>query len=155
MLGDGKTKYDQANDGKANSIAACSARVRKADITTKLRMTYFKDDFLQVQLQYKGFDEWTDCFVIKNFSIPMNPFIGVTAQTGEVFDEHDLISITTHSALLQTVPPSLAANEKKSKGSFWYGFLKLLLFGAVCAVGFAGYRAYQAKQNKFWDPKRF
>jgi hypothetical protein len=24
MLGDGKTKYDQANDGKANSIGACS-----------------------------------------------------------------------------------------------------------------------------------
>lgn len=67
MLGDSKTKYDQANDGKANSIGACSvwristnlysrglhylsqARVRKADITTKLRMTYFRDDFLQVR----------------------------------------------------------------------------------------------------------
>jgi hypothetical protein len=49
----------------------------------------------------------------------------------------------------------MAASEKKSKGAFWYGFLKLLLFGAVCAVGFAGYRAYQAKQGKSWDPKRF
>lgn len=24
MLGDGKTSYDQANDGEANSIGACS-----------------------------------------------------------------------------------------------------------------------------------
>lgn len=26
MLGDGETEYDLANDGKANSIAACSVR---------------------------------------------------------------------------------------------------------------------------------
>lgn len=26
MLGDGKTPYDQANDGKANELAGCSVR---------------------------------------------------------------------------------------------------------------------------------
>jgi mannose-binding lectin 2 len=68
MLGDGKTEYDLGNDGKANSIAACSvrmlrlhvtdqplsddeqAKVRRTDIATKLRMTYFRNDFLQVRL---------------------------------------------------------------------------------------------------------
>lgn len=65
MLGDGKTEYDLGNDGKANSIAACSvrrlrlhdpsppsdsgeqAKVRRTDIATKLRMTYFRNDFFQ------------------------------------------------------------------------------------------------------------
>ena len=68
MLGDGKTEYDLGNDGKKNSIAACSvrwlrvhtespsdpdgeqAKVRRTDIATKLRITYFRDDFLQVSI---------------------------------------------------------------------------------------------------------
>merc|ERR1712230_47896 len=42
MLGDGKTVYDQAHDGKANELAGCSARgLRNANIPTKARVTYF------------------------------------------------------------------------------------------------------------------
>jgi hypothetical protein len=74
-----------------------------------------------------------------------------------VFRIYSLISITTHSTILKRTEPSIAAGDasKRPKGGFWGGFLKLLLFGAVCAVGYAGYRAYQAKQGKFWDAKRF
>ena len=44
MIGDGKTKYDQANDGKANELAGCSARgIRNADVITKAKVTYFQD----------------------------------------------------------------------------------------------------------------
>lgn len=31
MMGDGKTKYDQANDGKANEMGGCSVRLLEAD----------------------------------------------------------------------------------------------------------------------------
>ncbi|KAG8804850.1 hypothetical protein FRC18_007017, partial [Serendipita sp. 400] len=116
MLGDGKTEYDLGNDGKANSIAACSAKVRRTDITTKLRMIYFRDDFFQVQVQYKGFNDWTDCFVIRNISLPLNPFLGVTAQTGDVYDEHDIISISSHSAKLVTTQSPLAEDGSTKGG---------------------------------------
>ncbi|KIM30477.1 hypothetical protein M408DRAFT_328060 [Serendipita vermifera MAFF 305830] len=161
MLGDGKTEYDLGNDGKANSIAACSAKVRRTDITTKLRMTYFRDDFFQVQVQYKGFDDWTDCFVIKNMSIPLNPFLGVTAQTGDIYDEHDLISINTHSMKLANADKIHTAHDSDShgddddEGGFISTLLTLIFFGAICAAGFLGFRAYQAKKGKPWDPKRF
>jgi len=46
MLGDGKTEYDQANDGEANSIGACSANYRRTNVATKLKITYVKDTYL-------------------------------------------------------------------------------------------------------------
>ncbi|PVG02551.1 hypothetical protein CPB86DRAFT_751326 [Serendipita vermifera] len=159
MLGDGYTEYDLGNDGKANSIAACSAKIRRTDITTKIRIIYFKNDFLQVQLQYKGFEEWTDCFVIKNITIPLNPYLGITAQTGDVYDEHDVISINSHSVKLANAgetPDSSQDDEgRKSGGGFFSALLKLIFFGAVCAVGYGAFKAYQAKKGRPWDPKRF
>ncbi|KAG8801581.1 hypothetical protein FRC17_006608 [Serendipita sp. 399] len=161
MMGDGNTEYDQGNDGKLNSIGACSAKVRRTDITTKLRMIYFRDDFFQVQVQYKGFNDWTDCFVIRNLSLPLNPFLGVTAQTGDVFDEHDVIAITAHSAKLASVQSPLTENtsskggKKSGGGGFFSTLLKLIFFGTIVAVGFVAFRAYQAKKHRPWDPKRF
>lgn len=48
MLGNGKTKYDQANDGEANKIGACSANFRRTNVATKLKITYIKDTYLNV-----------------------------------------------------------------------------------------------------------
>lgn len=48
MLGDGKTSYDQANDGEANKIGACSANFRRTNVATKLKITYIKDEYLNV-----------------------------------------------------------------------------------------------------------
>lgn len=49
MLGDGKTKYDQANDGEANKIGACSANFRRTNVATKIKITYIKDTYLNVR----------------------------------------------------------------------------------------------------------
>ena len=50
MLGDGKTKYDQPNDGEAHKIGACSANFRRTNVATKLKITYIKDTYLNVGL---------------------------------------------------------------------------------------------------------
>ncbi|KAG5352749.1 hypothetical protein C0989_000688 [Termitomyces sp. Mn162] len=89
MLGDGKTPYDQDNDGDANSIGACSANFRRTNVATKLKVAYIKGKFLDVKLQHKAWDEWTDCFHVKNITLPLNPFLGFTAMTGDVSDAHE------------------------------------------------------------------
>ena len=69
MLGDGQTSYDQANDGKANELAGCSARgIRNSDIATKVKVTYFQDKELTVDLMYKQEDVWTRCFEVPTLS---------------------------------------------------------------------------------------
>lgn len=51
MLGDGKTRYDQPNDGEAHKIGACSANYRRTNVATKLKITYIKDTYLNVSIQ--------------------------------------------------------------------------------------------------------
>ncbi|KAG8698362.1 hypothetical protein FRC09_007267, partial [Ceratobasidium sp. 395] len=81
MLGDGKTSYDVGSDGAKTELAACSANIRKTDIATKLRLTYFKGEYLNVALQYKGWDEWTECFTVWDVTLPSSPFLGFSALT--------------------------------------------------------------------------
>ncbi|EDR00597.1 ERGIC53, mannose lectin, ER-Golgi intermediate compartment [Laccaria bicolor S238N-H82] len=161
ILGDGKTKYDLANDGDSQAIGACSANFRRTNVATKLKVTYVKDTFLDVKIQHKAWDDWSDCFYIKDISLPANPFLGFSAMTGDVSDAHDIISVTTYSAIL-TSPDSprdkhskprknpfrKSASEDEDEEGSWLGFLfKLVLFGGVCAGGFYGYKEYQRRQR--------
>jgi lectin, mannose-binding 2 len=96
MLGDGQTPYDNDNDGKANDVGGCSvlplreysnlqARgLRKASVPTIGRLTYHKDNFLSLELQYKKEGEWLPCFNISDVTLPTVTYLGFSAHTGEV-----------------------------------------------------------------------
>lgn len=43
MMGDGRTKYDSANDGASNKLGGCEADFRGKPIPTKGRITYHRD----------------------------------------------------------------------------------------------------------------
>ncbi|KAH9919064.1 legume-like lectin [Amylocystis lapponica] len=102
MLGDGSTSYDQPHDGENTNIGACSANYRRTNVATKLKITYLKDTYLNVQVQYKAWDEWTDCFTVQGISLPSAPYLGFSAMTGDVSDNHDIISVSTYSAILSS-----------------------------------------------------
>ncbi|KAG9084214.1 hypothetical protein FS749_005400, partial [Ceratobasidium sp. UAMH 11750] len=145
MLGDGKTSYDVGSDGAKTELAACSANVRKTDIATKLRLTYFKGEYLNVALQYKGWDEWTECFTVWDVTLPSAPFLGFSSLTGDVSDNHDIISVSTASATLKEATVTTQRRQSSSSSGFW-GFvtlmLKLAAFALVCVAALAGWRAY-------------
>ncbi|KAB5593277.1 L-type lectin-like domain-containing protein [Ceratobasidium theobromae] len=168
MLGDGKTSYDVANDGSKNELAACSANIRKSDIATKLKLTYFKGEYLNLQLQYKGWDEWTECFSVWDVTLPSTPYLGFSAITGDVSDAHDIISISTMSAILGDLPATVPTRKTAASGGVWNFMsvlLKLAAVGLVCVAGLAGWRAYSRTTKRrtsglgggmpHWDNKRF
>ncbi|KAG6872511.1 hypothetical protein C0995_009201 [Termitomyces sp. Mi166 len=142
MLGDGKMSYDQANDGDANSIGACSANFRRTNIATKLKITYIKSKFLDTPTltAYVIGDEWTDCFHVKNISLPTNPFLGFSAMTGDVSDAHDIVTVTTYSAIL--IPPE---PTKQKKGIF----SSSSSYAGICTGGYYGYQEYQKRQRGY------
>jgi len=156
MLGDGKTEYDQANDGEANSIGACSANYRRTNVATKLKITYVKDTYLNVQVHHKAWDEWTDCFTINGISLPVTPYIGFSAMTGDVSDSHDIITINTYSAILSAVDKPrdklrgiFASSSDASGSGSWLGFFfKLSVFVGVCVGAFYGYQIYLEKNGR-------
>ncbi|OAX42807.1 hypothetical protein K503DRAFT_766421 [Rhizopogon vinicolor AM-OR11-026] len=168
MMGDGETSYDQGHDGEANSLGSCQASFRRTNVITKLKIAYVKDTYLDVKVHYRAWDDWTDCFRLTDFSLPASPYIGITAMTGEVYDSHDVISVTTWSAILSTSDTqrnsfggsgkggSLRKPGAESQGGSWFGFFfKMLLFAGVCVGAMYGYKAYILNQRKGYRGSSF
>jgi mannose-binding lectin 2 len=53
--------------------------------------------FTEVSIHYADWDQWESCFKLGNLTVPASPYVGITAATGDVSDNHDVISITTTS----------------------------------------------------------
>ncbi|KAJ9484582.1 hypothetical protein VN97_g8785 [Penicillium thymicola] len=165
MMGDGQTTYDQAHDGKANELAGCSARgLRSAPVPTKARLTYFQDKSLSLELQYKSEDTWTECFSLSaedsNIAIPSVAYLGLSAETGELSDNHDIVSLKAENlySLNRSNNNKGKSTEDRSKGrvrpsskpvkekSSWSWFLfKTVLFFAVIVGGYFGWTVYRTK----------
>lgn len=164
MVGDGKTKYDQGNDGKANELAGCSARgMRNPDFPTRAKVTYFQDKELTLDLMYKNEDEWTRCFQIPDIKLPGVSYLGFSAETGELSDSHDIISIDTKNLYSPSGQSGTGSAGKKdynrnkykgasppqdsaSGGWFWF-FMKFLIFGLTITGAYVGFTIYRSKRR--------
>ncbi|CAB4378169.1 hypothetical protein RhiirA1_409752 [Rhizophagus irregularis] len=152
MVGDGTTEYDHDNDGKKNEVAGCEADIRSKQVATKARITYYKNTYLEVKLQYKAWDQWEPCFTIPNVTIPSVAYLGFTALTGEVSDNHDIISVTTNNIV--SVPPRSykpSIRQQDPSSSSWFGLLfilKLIATFAFLSVLVLVYRMYKNQSNK-------
>ncbi|KIX06093.1 uncharacterized protein Z518_04067 [Rhinocladiella mackenziei CBS 650.93] len=164
MMGDGKTTYDSANDGKANEIGGCSARgLRGASIPAKAKLTYFQDKSLSLQLQYKAADSWIDCFTLEPtedqpLKMPNTAYLGFSAHTGELSDNFDIISVETRNLYNPVAADAgrrtaaaarakgRARREGKSGGWGWF-FFKIILFAGLVGGGYVGYTQYKEKQR--------
>jgi len=169
MNGDGKTSYDKDNDGKANELAGCSARgIRNANIPTKARLTYFADSSLKLELSYKTENEWTTCFEIADFKAPPVAYLGFSAETGELSDNHDIISVKTQNLYkrngganagsaakagstdkkLKTASSATRPVAGQKTGSSWtWFFMKFIFFGLAVTGAYVGFTVYRAKQR--------
>ena len=160
MFGDGKTSYNKDNDGKEQEFAGCSARgIRHASVPTKLKLTYFQDKQLKLELQYKSEDEWTLCFeTAEPPAIPSVTYLGFSAETGELSDNHDIISINARNLYTsggQTGSKSSPGARKgkqhskpeKESGSWGWFLFKIVLVGVVLGGGYVGYTAYRTKNR--------
>jgi len=118
------------------------------------------DKNLMLELQYKTEGEWTECFDVPNVKIPSVAYLGLSAETGELADNHDIISVTTKN-LYQPHGGSTPAgaskagpgkshksHSKQSSGGGWgWFFFKFLLFGVAVAGAYIGFTAYRARSR--------
>ncbi|KAJ3120059.1 hypothetical protein HK098_004903 [Nowakowskiella sp. JEL0407] len=95
MLGDGKTMYSHQDDGQPNEIGGCSADFRAKEWPTKAKVKYVDGGYLQIQINLRGTDEWDDCVIIPHVELPKLGYIGFSAATGDVSDNHDIIQVKT------------------------------------------------------------
>lgn len=116
-----------------------------------------------MELQYEEEGKWKPCFDVPNVKIPSVAYLGFSAETGELSDNFDIISVESKNLYSAgwTGPghpskdhPSAGRGsgsstkaQSSSGGSWSWFFLKVVLFGLVCAGGYAGFVAYRSQQR--------
>ena len=125
---------------------------------TKIRITYYAEQSLRVDLQYKAVDEWTECFETEPIKLPQTAFLGFSAETGELTDNHDIISVASQNLHIRQRQTGGVDTEKvpsrpynpggtKEPGGWRWFFLKMILFGVVVVGGYVGYTMYRASKR--------
>lgn len=121
-------------------------------------MTYYQETSLKVEIQHKGPDEWTECFETEAIKLPQTSYLGFSAETGELTDNHDIISVNSYNLHVRQNQAGIKKDQgkktkpynpggEKEKGSWRWFFLKIVLFGVVCVGGYVGYTMYRASRR--------
>ena len=128
-----------------------------------MRVTFIQDQSLKVELQYKNIDEWTECFTTGPVILPGICYLGFSSETGELSDNHDIISVSTtnkYATRQYTEGQRQEANRQgrnkgkgygssnvQSSGSWSWFFLKIVVFLLVCAGGYVGWTMYRTSKR--------
>lgn len=116
---------------------------------------------MRLELQYKQEDEWTQCFELENFKVPPVAYLGFSAETGELSDNHDIISVKTQNLYKKNPGGGKPSNpnaaggkagsfmvrEKKTGGSWTWFFMKFILFGLALTGAYVGFTVYRTRQR--------
>ncbi|KAK0522510.1 hypothetical protein OC834_006254 [Tilletia horrida] len=101
MVNNGDKSYDVMNDGDGQMDAACSMDIRRAPVSTRAKLTHIIGVSLELEIQHEDWDEWETCFKVFNVTAPVNPYLGFSALTGAVHDNHDIVSVSTNSLIFK------------------------------------------------------
>jgi len=93
----GNSKFDHDSDGREQRLpgALCKINYRnpRSPVTLKVR---YQDKVLFVSYDLRSKGSFTDCFRVQ-VDLPESYFVGLTAHTGQVADNHDVFSLATIS----------------------------------------------------------
>ncbi|KAI8777721.1 vesicular integral-membrane protein VIP36-like [Biomphalaria glabrata] len=112
MVSNGSLKYDHDTDGTHTQLAGCEAQFRNKNYETYLAVRYDGNtEQLTVSTDIDNKSGWKECFSVNGIKLPLGYFFGVSAATGDLADNHDIISIKFYD--LDT--------EESKKSSSYYG----------------------------------
>uniref|UniRef100_A0A0K0FWU8 L-type lectin-like domain-containing protein n=1 Tax=Strongyloides venezuelensis TaxID=75913 RepID=A0A0K0FWU8_STRVS len=175
MVNNGQLHYDHDRDGTHTQLGGeetgCSAFFRNKEFDTHLLVRYV-GDVLSVYTDVEGEGTWQKCFSVNGVHLPTGYYFGVSAATGDLSDNHDIISIKVFEQEFQrveketevlsdkiepradifTAPRDHVKDPKPSKLG-WFGTIFLILIavafiGVVLIFGVNFWQARQLKQNK-------
>lgn len=92
MLGNGTLSYDHDRDGRPTELGGCPAMVRNAIYSTFLLIRY-SNKKLTLMVDVDGKQEWKECAEVTGVHLPMGYFFGASSATGDLSDNHDIISM--------------------------------------------------------------
>ncbi|XP_028270420.1 VIP36-like protein [Parambassis ranga] len=103
MLGNGTLSYDHERDGRPTELGGCTAMARNAIYDTFLLVRYTKNR-LTLMVDVDGKQEWRECADITGVRLPTGYFFGASSATGDLSDNHDIISMKLYQLTVDRTP---------------------------------------------------
>ncbi|XP_064421629.1 VIP36-like protein [Latimeria chalumnae] len=168
MVSNGSLNYEHERDGKTTELGGCTALVRNLNHDTFLVIRYVKRR-LTVMIDIDGKHEWRDCLDIPGVRLPRGYYFGTSAATGDLSDNHDIISLKLYELTVERTPqeesldkevfiPSvdnmkLGTDDLYSEPMsgitvFFIIFFGLLGLMVVAVVGVIAYNKWQEQSRK-------
>ncbi|KAL3092372.1 hypothetical protein niasHS_007581 [Heterodera schachtii] len=178
MVSNGSLHYDHDVDGTHTQLGGehtgCEAKIRNKDHDTQVLVRYVADT-LSVFTDITGDSQWHRCFTVDHVILPTNYYFGITAATGELSDNHDVLSIRMfeqefarvekpfESANRDSVEPfaeNIAAPrdhvpDRRPSKLGWIGSIFLILIGLAVVVGVLGFGLFFFQKRQERARKRF
>ncbi|KAA0202486.1 hypothetical protein HAZT_HAZT003774 [Hyalella azteca] len=95
MVNNGTLHYDHDRDGTHTQLGGCVSKFRNINFDTYLSIRYIRDT-LEVRTSIDGGQTYTGCFTVVGVALPTGYYFGVSAVTGDLSDNHDVIAIKTY-----------------------------------------------------------
>ncbi|XP_071368747.1 lectin, mannose-binding 2-like b [Centroberyx affinis] len=100
MLGNGSLIYDHDRDGRPTELGGCTALVRNTVHNSFVLIRYSRNR-LTIMVDVDGKREWKDCADITGLRLPLGYFFGASSATGDLSDNHDLISMKLYQLTVE------------------------------------------------------
>jgi mannose-binding lectin 2 len=169
MVNNGSLHYDHDADGTHTELAGCECHFRKANHETYLAVRYEKNK-LTVSTDIDGKNAWVTCFSVDGVRLPTGLYFGASAATGELADNHDIISMKLYDIVIDGTPddnsidyskiePSaeffvphrdhVEGDKSASQSSGWSTFfIVILIILAVVVCSVVAYLMYNKQQDR-------
>ncbi|XP_028658327.1 protein ERGIC-53 [Erpetoichthys calabaricus] len=117
----GKLVYDHENDGSTQALGSCLRDFRNKPYPVRAKITYYQKTL--TVLINNGFtpdkEDYEFCVKVDNMILPLEGFFGISAATGGLADDHDVLSFLTFRLTepghQEAVPETEIPQEEKEK----------------------------------------
>lgn len=119
MINDGTRSYDHHTDGSQQALSSCQRDFRNKPFPIRAKVEYhrnvlqvFIDDGMSAQPRYQL------CMRAENIFLPRNGYFGISAATGGLADDHDVLDFSVYSLFNEAPRPATSQQlpqEEKQK----------------------------------------
>lgn len=98
ITNDGTQSFDHANDGEHQILGSCRRDYRNKVYPVKIKIIYRNNNLMLLYDQgLTDFEDYEVCAKISDINLPKNGYFGVSAATGGLADDHDVLKFLTYS----------------------------------------------------------
>ena len=129
MSNDGTKSYDHHRDGITQMLGGCLRDFRNKPYPFRIKLEFYKR---VLTVYYRSghlnneASEFEICARVENLDLPPNGHFGVSAETGGLADDQDVLSFVTHSLSDKTDSSTLSNAEQKKYDKEYEEFMRQL-----------------------------